>query len=101
MKEKIGCAVIGYCMSRRYWGQGIMSEAFNEVIRFLFEKVEFNRIEAYHYSENEKSGRVMQKCGLKYEGCHRQYTIDNKGKLCDLKVYAILKSEYMQNISNK
>ena len=49
-----------------------MSEAFKEIIRFLFEDVGLNRIEAYHDPRNPHSGDVMKKCGLLYEGTARQ-----------------------------
>lgn len=49
-----------------------MSEAFREIIRFLFEDVCLNRIEAYHDPRNPHSGDVMKKCGLLYEGTARQ-----------------------------
>ena len=42
-----------------------MSEALAELIRFLFEEVGVNRIEALHDVRNPNQGKVMQKCGMK------------------------------------
>lgn len=37
-----------------------MTEALKEIIRFLFEDVQVNRIVAYHAKENPASGKVMK-----------------------------------------
>ena len=63
---------IGYCMSKRYWGKGIMSESLIAVIDYLFSEVGFNRIAAKHDTNNIASGKVMVKSGMKYEGTLRQ-----------------------------
>ncbi|MBQ6153701.1 MAG: GNAT family N-acetyltransferase [Ruminococcus sp.] len=93
IQPDVDCCEIGYCMSDRYWGQGIMPEAFSAVIRFLFEEVGFNRIQSTHDVNNPASGRVMEKCGLKYEGTLRQFGRNNQG-ICDSVYRAILKDEY-------
>ena len=59
---------IGYCLSRNYWNNGIMTEALKAVIKLCFTKVGFNRVHAFHHAENKASGRVMLKSGMKYEG---------------------------------
>ena len=93
IREDTACCEIGYCLSDIYWGKGIMTEAFNEVIRFLFMTVGFNRIQSTHDVNNPASGRVMEKCGLQYEGTLRQYNRNNQG-LYDTVVRAILKEDY-------
>ena len=84
---------IGYCIGSRWWNQGITSEAFSDIIPFLFEQVKANRIESQHDPRNPNSGKVMIKCGLKYEGTLRQADISNKG-VVDAAVYSILADEY-------
>ena len=85
---------IGYCIGRKWWHQGITSEAFEAVIRFMFDEVGVNRLEARHNVNNPNSGGVMKKCGLTYEGTLRQAASDNTGVTIDLCVYSILRSEY-------
>ena len=68
LREDIEQVEIGYCMSRAFWGQGIMPEAFRAVMEYLFTVVGINRISAHHDVNNPKSGRVMAKAGLKKEG---------------------------------
>lgn len=59
---------LGYVLNKKYWGQGIIPEAANELMKFGFDVLELNRIYAYHDEENPKSGRVMEKIGLLREG---------------------------------
>lgn len=84
---------IGYCLGYDWWHQGIMTEAFKRVIKFLFEEVGVNRIVSLHDLNNQHSGDVMKKCGLRYEGTLRQARMTNQG-LCDMALYAILKEDY-------
>lgn len=94
-KEEIETAHMGYCMGVPWWGKGIMTEAFSAVIRFLFEEAGINRIEARHDTRNPNSGRVMEKCGLTYEGVLRQSGKSNAG-LGDMAWYAILREDYVK-----
>lgn len=93
--EKAQLAQIGYCLSRTYWHQGIMSEALNAVIDFLFNQVEFECIQARHAANNLHSGGVMKKCGMTYEGTLRHSDWNNQG-VCDICNYSILRSEYIK-----
>ena len=58
---------IGYVLSDDYWHQGIMSEAFAEIINYLFASEGFESIIACYLEENPHSGGVMRKCGMKYD----------------------------------
>jgi ribosomal-protein-alanine N-acetyltransferase len=85
-------AHIGYCIGRNWWRKGIMSEALKAVMDYLFDEVGMNRIEACYDPNNPNSGRVMAKCGMKYEGTHRQSGRNNQG-ICDEAFYGLLKSD--------
>ena len=93
MIEKAESMEVGYAISRKYWGQGIMTEAFTAVIRYLFEEVGILRVSSRHDPNNPASGKVMQKCGLKYEGTLRQSDWNNQG-ICDTAHYSILRHEF-------
>ena len=93
--EKNYSCEIGYCISRKYWGKGIMGESLKAVIDYLFSEVGFNRIVAKHDTNNVASGKVMLKSGMKYEETLRQIKMrENKG-FYDLAVYSILKNEWL------
>ena len=80
-----GCltAELGWCMSENYWGKGLMPEAALAIRDYLFDEAGFNRIAAIHDANNHKSGRVMQKIGMRYEGTKRQASKNNQG-ICDI-----------------
>lgn len=88
----IGKAEIGYCIGKRWWHKGITSEALKAVLDYLFDEVGFDRLFARHDPRNPHSGGVMRKCGMTFEGTHRQSDRNNQG-ICDASVYAILASE--------
>ena len=89
-------AEVGYCISRDYWNQGIVTEAFNGLIKLAFEEIGFARLTARHDVLNPASGRVMEKCGLTYEGTLRKISKNQAGQLVDGKCYSILKEEYKE-----
>lgn len=88
-KENIQAVEIGYCIGRNYWNLGITSEALNALIQFFFQEVGVNRIESRHDPLNPNSGKVMLKCGLKYEGTRIKADRNNAG-LCDVAMYGII-----------
>ncbi len=92
MNEEVSMMHIGYCIGRKWWHQGITSEALKAVMDFLFDVVGANRIESRHDPRNSNSGKVMQKCGMKYEGTLRSSDWNNQG-ICDASYYALLKSD--------
>lgn len=86
-------AELAYVLARPYWNQGLMTEAARTVLEFGFSQWNLNRIEARCLVENTASSRVMEKIGMKYEGTLRQQ-MHVKGAFRDLKIYAILKSDW-------
>ena len=57
---------LGYSLSEEYWGQGIMPEAAQELLRHAFEDCGMSRVWCGHYEGNLKSRRVMEKCGMHF-----------------------------------
>ena len=92
-RDDVRRAEVGYNIGSKFWGQGYATEAFRAVIRFFFEEVGYNRIEAAHDARNPASGRVMEKCGLRYEGTRRQAFKNNAG-IADMCFYGILAEDY-------
>ena len=54
---------IGYAISPACWGQGLMPEAVEAVLRLGFEEWNLRRIWRGHYAGNWRSCRVIRKCG--------------------------------------
>lgn len=63
---------------------------------FCHYDVGYNRIQAEHVLANTASGKVMQKCNMKFEGIIRDGNRLNTGNLCDVALYSILKKEFVK-----
>ena len=92
VNDGLSSVEIGYCIGRPWWHQGITSEALQAVMDFFFDRVGAERIEARHDPRNPRSGMVMKKCGMKYEGTMRRADRNNQG-ICDKCCWALLKDE--------
>ena len=68
---------VGYYIEKASWGKGYASEALKEIISFGFKKLKLHKVYAHHYRLNPASGRVMQKCGMEYEGMLREHIYKN------------------------
>lgn len=77
---------IGYCISRKYWGQGVTAEAARAVIGYLMNECGAKRVIAKHDVNNPNSGKVMMKAGMHF--AETKEAVNNTGK-CTVKVYAI------------
>ena len=99
MNEKTDMLHFGYCIGSKWWRKGYTSEALAGILPFLFDEVGANRVESQHDPENPNSGKVMLKCGLKYEGTLRQAERTTRG-IVDSSVYSMLKSEWEERKKN-
>lgn len=86
------CAALGYRLAPAYWGRGIASEAVGTVVRYGFETLELNRIEATVNVANERSIRVLEKLGFQREGHLRAYRLARGGSY-DSYMYSRLRSD--------
>jgi RimJ/RimL family protein N-acetyltransferase len=86
-------AELGYWIGKPYWRKGYCTEAAEAVLRYGFQVLGLNRVYATHMTRNPRSGRVMQKIGMKHEGQMRQ-AWKRWNKFEDVEMYAVLKSEY-------
>ena len=84
---------LAYELGPDWWNRGLMTEAVQATLSFFLRQVGLNRVFAYHAPENPASGRVMQKCGMVYEGTLRQAGKCNHG-IIDVVCYSMLASEY-------
>lgn len=94
LDETSECAELGYCAGYDFWNQGLMTEAVERVISYLFGQVGLHRISIRHALKNPGSGRVAQKCGLTCEGIMRQSFKSAGGEFLDIAWYGILRDEW-------
>jgi ribosomal-protein-alanine N-acetyltransferase len=83
-------AIIGYWLSEKLWGRGIMPEAVKLVTEYAFTNLDFIRLQASVYSKNPASMRVLEKAGYVKEGVMKNAVIKG-GEILDEHMYAILK----------
>jgi ribosomal-protein-alanine N-acetyltransferase len=89
-------AEIGYILNKKYWGNGYAAEGMKAIVDHLFNVLRVHRIEAYHNIENPKSGRVMQKLGMTYEGTQIDARFI-KGAYWTIKLYGIINPNKTEN----
>lgn len=85
--------MIGYAIGEDYWSKGFMTEAVQAVLHFGFEKLKLDLISAYCYPDNDRSKRVLEKCGFQYEGHLRLAEECYNGIVRDNECYAILSNQ--------
>ena len=84
-------AETGAVLSRSYWGRGIMAEAHMAIMRFGFNELNLDKIEARHYDGNDKSAVVMMKCGMEFDFTDiRKY----KGEYKTMHTYVISREKF-------
>lgn len=66
------CRELGFVLAKDLWGQGLMPEAVNAVISWLFSEKKLDVILCCHFDWNTQSARVQEKCGFRpyREGVH-------------------------------
>ncbi len=89
LNEYSGMGEIGYVLSEDYWNKGLVTEAAKRIIDFGFDELGIVRIQARCIAENIASSRVMEKCGMKFEGTLRKSMLV-KGTHRDINMYAII-----------
>ena len=88
-KNKLG-REIGYVLSKDYWGLGIMPEALKEVIRYCFEELKLDFLACGHFTDNDQSKRVQEKCGFVHYRLVKHETR-----------YGIVKDSWLSILENK
>lgn len=94
--QKVNMVSIGYFLAEEYWGRGIATESVHMLVKFLFEKVNVNRIQAEVMPANEVSKKVLLKNGFIKEGLLRKASLWSGKGVIDLEIYGILKEDYIR-----
>ena len=92
-KRADGVIEIGFTLNDKYQGNGYMTECVNNMFKFIKLNNLAKRIEMMHDVDNIKSGNVMKRCGMTFEGILRKASDNNFHKRCDLALYSILDEE--------
>ncbi|HLZ80810.1 MAG TPA: GNAT family protein [Ktedonobacteraceae bacterium] len=85
---------------RTAWGKGYGTEATTLMVRYGFMELNLNRIQTQDMEENIGGWRADEKAGFTYEGTLREVIL-RFGKYNDVRVYSLLRSEYLQDTKSK
>ena len=86
-------AEIEYCIGSAFQCRGYATEAAKAVIAYGFERIHLHKVQICTKTINAPSKRVIEKCGLTYEGTLRDYFFMN-GEYVGRLYFSILRSEY-------
>ena len=68
---------LGYQIDSSFEGKGLMSEAVEKAIQYMFEEQKLHRIMANYMPSNERSSRLLSKLGFEIEGRAKKYLLIN------------------------
>ena len=91
---QVNALSIGYELAKPYWGNGYMPEALRAMIQCAFERKNLDVLAIGHFAGNDRSRRVIEKCGFQYEGVIRRAFGRCDGQVFDDVCYSILREEY-------
>lgn len=89
---------IGYWLGKEFTRQGIMTLACSGLINIAFDFYNLNRITIRCATGNTKSCAIPERLGFTFEGIERQSEWLN-GRFVDLKVFSMLKTEWVNRIN--
>lgn len=78
---------------KRYWGQGLATEAYSLLLDYVFNERAFHRVVAHVLEDNLASCKLHEKCRYKKEGILRE-SVFKGGKWHNQVVYSILEDEF-------
>ena len=93
MDSKNHFAEIEYCIGSEFQRRGYATEAASAVIAYGFDRINLHKVQICTKTINAASKRVIEKCGLTYEGTLRDYFYMN-GEYVGRLYFSILRSEY-------
>lgn len=83
-------ASVGCWIGEAYWGRGLATDALRQVVRYAFNRFDFERLEAMVIEGNRASCRVLEKNGFALEGRLRR-SIVKAGEVRDSWIYSRLR----------
>jgi RimJ/RimL family protein N-acetyltransferase len=86
-------ADIGYELDPKHWNHGYASEAAHAIVDFGFRTSGLHRVWSWCVADNTGSAHVLEKLGMRREGCLRENEF-YKGRWWDTLMYAVLAEEW-------
>ena len=92
---EIPAFAIGYIADLNYEGKGYISEAVRALLEMLFVNLKAQRVSADCHEDNERSWRLLERCGFKREGHLRNNKLNPDSSLHGDYLYGLLRDEFM------
>ncbi|WP_162833561.1 GNAT family protein [Streptomyces sp. CB09001] len=86
-------ASLGYCLDEAMWGRGYATEAAHALLRWGFDTLDLNRVQAEADTRNAASARVLEKVGFVREGTLREDCVVDS-EVSDSWVYGLIRREW-------
>lgn len=84
---------IAYELHPKVWGRGIIHHSIKTSLKYAFEKMKIQRVEAVIMPDNSRSQRTLERAGFTYEGILRNYKFF-RGRMRDVKSYSITPEDF-------
>ena len=97
MTERDDECELGYWLGKPFWGRGLMPEAASEMLRHAFEDLGMSRVWCGYYDGNERSKRVQEKIGLRYQWTTRDLDVPQMNEKRTGHVNCITREEWQEN----
>ena len=92
---------LGFWLGVPYWGQGLMPEAAGELLRHVFDDLELARVWCGYYDGNEKSKRVQEKLGFKFQRTEENTPVPLMHETRTIHVNLLTREAWVQKTSDE
>jgi len=96
--KRHGKAEIGYWLGKSFRRKGLARESVQLLLRLAFNKMKLNRVVIKCNVSNERSRKIIEGTGARFEGIEREGAINGLGKKHDTRVYSILAREFRESL---
>lgn len=90
-------AEMGYWLAEPFWGNGIMSRAIPQMVKYAFNNFEIARIFARPFGTNIASQMALKKAGFVLEAVLKD-TFFKNGEILDEWIFAVRRDDYYQGV---
>lgn len=88
--------VLGYGLAKDREGTGMMREALQAALRYVFSELNMHRVMANYVPWNQRSGGLLRRLGFVVEGYARDYLFLN-GRWCDHVLTSLINPDWRED----
>ncbi len=97
LKLPDGEGELGYWIGVPFWGRGLIPEAAEEIIRRAFGDLRLETLWCGYFDGNEKSKRVMEKCGFVFHHTNKDVFWERTGDVRTEHISRLTEAEWKRN----